>query len=155
PANITTGCTVGANLPPVGSGAWKVQSSAGNGMPGSATACVASLTQPAGISVFGSSGTAAAIRAGGVHGWGRLKPEQATNWGIGFEYAPAEKFLSGLTLQATYYIVKINGVLQGFRVNASAFNDPSVGDFAYLVPTDFATSGLPGAAGCTNNLLPT
>jgi len=156
PAEITTGCTVGVNLPPVGSGAWKVQSSAGNGMPGSATACVASLTQPPGISVRGGSGAAEAIRAGGFQGWSGLKPELATNWGIGFEYAPAGNFLSGLNLQATYYIIKISGVLSGgVIVGASPFNDASIGDFAFLVPTDWATSGLPGAAGCTSNLLPT
>jgi outer membrane receptor protein involved in Fe transport len=156
PAEITTGCTVGANLPPIGSGAWKVQSSAGNGMPGSATACVASLTRPPGITVGNSSGAAEAIRAGGFHGWSGLKPELATSWGIGFEYAPADNFLSGLNLQATYYIIKINGVLRGFGVRTSNdFNDASMGDFAVLVPTDWATSGLPGAAGCTNNLLPT
>ncbi len=154
-ASINTGCTAGSDLPPVGSGAWKVQSSAGNGMPGSATACVASLIQPAGITVAGSSGAAEAIRANGFKGWSGLKPELATNWGIGFQYAPVDNFLSGLNLQVTYYIIKISNATRAFRVNASSFNDPSSGDFAFLVPTDWATSGLPGASGCTNNLLPT
>ena len=156
PSEITTGCTVGANLPPVGSGAWKVQSSAGNGTPGSAIACMAPLFQPAGISVSGSSGGAEAIRAGGFHGWTGLKPEQATNWGIGFDYAPAGNWLSGLNLQATYYVTKISGVLRNLRsINTTSFNDSSLGQFAFLVPTDWATSGQPGAAGCTSNLLPT
>jgi hypothetical protein len=44
--------------------------------------------------------------------------------------------------------------MRSFPVNNSFFNDPSMG-FAFLVPTDWATSGLPGSAGCTNNLLPT
>jgi iron complex outermembrane receptor protein len=144
---VTTGCIVGSTLPPVGSGAWKVQSSTGNGMPGSATACVASLMQPPGISVSGVD-TVAAIRAPGQ---ATLQPELATNWGIGFDYVPTGNFLSGLNIQATYYVIKLTGGLSAFR----DFNDPRVGDFAYRVPTDWANSGLPGAAGCTSNLLPT
>src|SRR6185503_5328310 len=116
-AIIAAGCTAGANLPPVGSGAWKVASSTGNGMPGSATACpaasVTSILQPAGISMNGGSGGAAVIRAGGFNGWTNLTPELATNWGIGFDYAPSG-ILSGLDLQATYYIIKLNSVLRGF-----------------------------------------
>ncbi len=142
------------DLPPVGSGAWKIQSSVGNGMPGSATACSPALTLPAGISMNGGSGGAETIRAGVFQGWSGLKPELATNWGIGFEYAPTDNFLRGLNLQATYYVIKINGVLRAFGVSANAFTDPTQG-FAFLVPTDWANSGLTGAAGCTNNLLPT
>jgi outer membrane receptor protein involved in Fe transport len=159
PDNVIAGCTVGVDLPPVGSGAWKIQSSlgiGGNGTPGSATACSATYQLPPGISVRGGSGAAEVVRAGGFQGWSGLKPELATNWGIGFEYAPADNFLRGLNLQATYYIIKISGVLSGGAiVNAGVFNDASIGDFAFLVPTDWATSGLPGAAGCTSNFLPT
>ena len=104
----------------------------------------------------GGSGGATAIRAGGFHGWTQLTPELATNWGIGFDLAPTVPFLRGLDLQATYYIIKIGSRLVSFGTpTPSSFNDPSIGDFAYLVPTDWFTSGLPGAAGCTNNLLPT
>jgi iron complex outermembrane receptor protein len=148
---ITTGCTAGSTLPPVGSGAWKVQSSAGDGTPGSATACVASLMQPAGIFVGGASAVAA-IR---TEGQAILQPELATNWAIGFDYAPTNNFLSGLSIQATYYVIKITGELRGFAQVSQSFNDPALGDLVYSVPTDWADSGLPGAAGCTSNLLPT
>jgi iron complex outermembrane receptor protein len=156
-ANILTNCTAGATLPPVGSGAWKVQSSAGNGQPGSATACVASLALPGGISMNGGSGGSDPIRAGGGWdgSWSGLTPELATNYGIGFDFTPTN-FLTGLNLQATYYVIKITRVLRGFGNPVTAtFNDPQL-DFAFLVPTDFANNpSLPGAAGCTSNLLPT
>ena len=48
--------------------------------------------QPPGISLSGGSDGAAPIRAGGFHGWTGLKPEQATNWGIGFDYTPVRQF---------------------------------------------------------------
>ena len=160
-ADRRRGCTVGSSLPPVGSGAWKVQSSTGNGMPGSATACAARRCldlPPGGISMNGGSGGAEAIRAGG--GWdgagADLKPELATNWGIGFDYTPTGNFLTGLNIQATYYIIKINSVLRGFgNPVTDSFNDPTLGDFAFLVPTDLANIRPSGRAGCTNNLLPT
>ena len=149
-AGVAAGCTPGVNLPLAGSGAYKVMSAYGTVCP------AASLLTPGGISMNGGSGGATAIRAGGFHGWTQLTPELATNWGIGFDLAPTIPFLRGLDLQATYYIIKIGSQLVSFgNPTSSAFNDPSIGDFAFLVPTDWLTSGLPGAAGCTNNLLPT
>jgi iron complex outermembrane receptor protein len=160
-APINTGCPVsGGSLPPVGSGAWKLQSSlgaGGDGSPGSATACNAAFNLPAGISMNGGSGGAAAIREGG--GWdgsfSGLTPELATNWGIGFDYTPSGNFLTGLNIQATYYVIKINRVLRGFgNPTTNDLNDPSQA-FAFLVPTDFANNpNLPGSAACTSNLLP-
>jgi iron complex outermembrane receptor protein len=148
---LTTGCTVGGALPPppVGSGAWKVQSSAGDGTIGSGTTCVSSLLNPPGISANGPAAIAA-LRFGGQ---ADVQPEKATNWGIGFDYTPTDNFLSGLNIQATYYVIRLTGVITGF-VNTS-FTDSRVGDFVFRVPTDWASSGLPGAAACTNNLLPT
>ena len=65
-----------------------------------------------------------------------LRPELSTNWAIGFDFTPTGNFLTGLNLQATYYIVKTNGILQNFGNPTDArFNDSSVG-FAYLVPSD-------------------
>ena len=48
-------------------------------------------------------------------------------------------------------------MLQGFgNPSTNSFNDPDLGQFAFLVPTDFANNpNLPGSAGCTSNLLPT
>jgi iron complex outermembrane receptor protein len=161
-APINASCpTTGGGLPPEGSGAWKLQSSlgvGGDGTPGSATACSSAFNLPGGISMNGGSGGAAAIRQnGGAFGdWTNLSPELATNWGIGFDYTPSGNFLTGLNIQATYYLVKINRVLRGFgNPTTPDFNDPTQG-FAFLVPTDFANNpNWPGYAGCTSNLLPT
>ncbi len=154
--NVLATCTAGTDLPPAGSGAWKVQSSAGDGTPGSATTCSASLIQAPGISVNGGSDGAAPVRMGGFNGWTGLEPEQATNWGIGFDYTPSGNFLRGLNIQATYYIIKITNRIAGFGFTSNTnFNNPQLGSFAFLVPTDWLQSGLPGAAGCTNNLAPT
>jgi outer membrane receptor protein involved in Fe transport len=154
PDPIVTGCGQNGELPPVGSLAWKIQSSTGNGMPGSAAVCSASLTNPAGMNILGGAGAAAPVRAGGFRGFSGLRPELATNWGIGFDYTPSANFLTGLNLQATYYSVKLNGVLTNFgQPNSSNFNDPDA--IAGLVPTDWLDSGIEGAAGCTSNLLPT
>jgi len=161
-APLPVGCA-GTGLPPQGSGAWKVISSIGNGMPGSSSLCPASATMPygnlllaGGVSLNGGSGGAASIRAGGFHGWTQLTPELATNWGIGFDFAPTFSYLRGLDIQATYYIIKLSSQLVSFGTpTASSFNDPSIGDFAYLVPTDWLGSGLPGDSACTDNLHPT
>jgi outer membrane receptor protein involved in Fe transport len=161
------GCGGGA-MPPVGSGAWKVISSYGDGTLGSNTTCPAAnapitlpngfvmpdARNPYGITFLGGSAGAAIIRQGGLKGFSGLTPELATNWGIGFDYTPSSNFLTGLSLQATYYVIKLNNVLVGFgNPNSSSFNDPSIGDFAFLVPTDYAE--VPGGAACTSNLLPT
>jgi outer membrane receptor protein involved in Fe transport len=156
---VTSNCPAGAALPPVGSGAWKFLNSQGDGTPGSATVCAGGASNtPGGISMNGGSGGAAAIREGGGWdgSWSGLTPENATNWGIGFDYTPTGNFLTGLNLQVTYYIIKLTGVLRGFGNPVSAdWTDPSQG-FAFLVPTDFSNNpNLPGYAGCTNNLLPT
>jgi outer membrane receptor protein involved in Fe transport len=172
PGTITAGCSGG--LPPVGSGAWKLMSSlgvGGDGSVGSASACPGgSITLPngytidnplelPGISMNGGSGGSAAIRQGGGWdgSWNGLVPELATNWGIGFDYTPTNNFLTGLNLQATYYIIKLTNVLQSFgNPSSNSFNDPTLGGFAFLVPTDFANNpNLPGYAACTSNLLPT
>jgi len=155
---VSAGCPAGAPLPPVGSGAWKFLNSQGNGTPGSATVCAGGASNtPGGISMNGGSGGAAVIREGGGWdgSWSGLTPEKATNWGIGFDYTPTG-FLTGLNLQATYYIIKLTGVLRGFGNPVSTdWTDPSQG-FAFLVATDFANNpNLPGSAACTNNLMPT
>jgi iron complex outermembrane receptor protein len=158
----------GGGMSPEGSGAWKVLSSYGDGTLGSTTACPAagaSITlpngfvlpdarNPYGITFLGGSAGAEIIRANGLKGWSGLTPELATNWGIGFDYTPSSNFLTGLNIQATYYVIKLNSVLIGFgNPNSGSFNDPNIGDFAFIVPTDYA--GDPNGAGCTNNMLPT
>jgi iron complex outermembrane receptor protein len=65
-----------------------------------------------------------------------LDPEKAVNWAIGFDYTPSGNFLTGLNIQATYYMIKINGVLRSFANSTnSGFNDPTIG-FAYVTPED-------------------
>jgi outer membrane receptor protein involved in Fe transport len=168
PGTIVAGCGPNGELPPEGSGAWKVMSSFGDGTPGSALTCpsgsvalpngyvMPNVQEPHGISFLGGAAGAAGIRAGGLKGWSGLTPELATNWGIGFDYTPSNNFLTGLSLQATYYVIKINNLLTGFgNPTSNSFNRPDLGDFAFLVPTDWLDSPLPGAAACTSNLLPT
>jgi len=74
-----------------------------------------------------------------------LKPESATNWSLGAEFAP-QTILRGLDVQATWYSVKINGVL-------NAFNNPTGGTvanptqrFHYILPSDL---GCPVAQNAT------
>ena len=58
-------------------------------------------------------------------------------------------FLTGLNLQATYYIVKINGILRNFgNPGTGRFNDPSIG-FAFVTPEDLSdpVTGAPLCAG--------
>jgi iron complex outermembrane receptor protein len=168
PGTIVAGCGPNGELPPEGSGAWKVMSSFGDGTPGSATSCPSGSvtlpngfvldtpTEPVGISFLGGSGGAAIIRRGDFKGFTGLTPELATNWGIGFDYTPSNNFLTGLNLQATYYVIKINNLLTGFgNPTSNSFNQSDIGDFAFLVPTDWLGTSLEGASGCTSNLLPT
>jgi hypothetical protein len=64
-----------------------------------------------------------------------LDPEKSVNWSIGFDFTPT-RFLTGLNIQATYYIVKINGILRGFNNPTNGtFNDPGVG-FSFVTPED-------------------
>jgi iron complex outermembrane receptor protein len=64
-----------------------------------------------------------------------LDPEKSVNWAIGFDFTPT-RFLTGLNIQATYYIIKINGILRGFNNPTNGtFNDPGVG-FSFVTPED-------------------
>jgi hypothetical protein len=79
-----------------------------------------------------------------------LQPEQATNWAIGAEVAPTAYF-KGLDIQATWYLIKITGVLQTFgNPTNNAFNNSSRG-FSYIVPTDLYSYD----PACNNNSTPT
>jgi outer membrane receptor protein involved in Fe transport len=145
-APIVITCTPGA-----GSGADRLL----HPVVGPALPCGTAVTPgatPGGISQLGSS--VPPTRAGWrnlVNTEGQvLHPEQAMNWGIGGEFAPIT-FLRGLDLQATWYSVKITGVLRTFgNPTTSAFNDASRG-FSYIIPTDLF--GIDPA--CNNNLTPT
>jgi len=62
--------------------------------------------------------------------------------------------LPGLDLQATWYSIKINGVLLAFNnPTSNSFGAPAEG-FHYIVPNDLA--GLSNGAGCAgSNATPT
>jgi outer membrane receptor protein involved in Fe transport len=65
-----------------------------------------------------------------------LAPEKALNYSIGFEIAPQIEFLRGLDLQATWYSVKINGVLQPFnQLSSQILSDPHQ-RFHFILPSD-------------------
>lgn len=64
-----------------------------------------------------------------------LDPEKAVNWAIGFDYTPSNNFLTGLNIQATYYIIKINGVLRNFGNTNNIFSDATTG-FTFVTPED-------------------
>jgi len=118
---------------------------------GPAFACGAAAT-PGGLSFLGA-GTVP-IQAGlrqYVNTEGQvLHPEQSMNWGLGAEFAPTT-FLQGLDIQATWYQIKITGILQSFgNPTSNSFNNGTRG-FAYIVPTDLF--GVDAA--CNNNLTPT
>jgi len=124
-ATIQIACDA-SGKPPAGSGAEKLFQ-AGFGC----------NSQPAGISLNGGGKAAvdAHFRTYTNQQNQILDPELATNWGIGFDFAPTT-FLKGLDVQATWYSVKINGLLVNFgNPTTNRFNDNSIG-FAYLVPSD-------------------
>ena len=123
-----------------------------NGTPG--TAC-GTQAQPTGLSIQ-DAGTVAindGLRVYINQQQNVMRPESATNWGFTAELAPTA-FLKGLDIRATWYQVKINGVLAGFGdTGTPGLNDPSQG-FSYIVPTDIAKAGV-DVAGCSNNNTPT
>jgi hypothetical protein len=81
-----------------------------------------------------------------------LNPESSTNWSGGFEFAPT-KFLQGLDLQATYYVIRISNVLVAFNnQNSSNFNSSAEG-FHWIVPSDL--QGLDPTCNAAANLNPT
>ena len=100
-------------------------------------------SQPEGISLNGG-GKAAVVsdwrtftnQSGQV-----LHPELATNWSAGFEFAPTT-FLRGLDIQATWYTIKINGLLVNFgNPTDQRVSDPQIG-FTWLTPADVGCPGM-------------
>ncbi len=72
-------------------------------------------------------------REGGVS----LAPETAINYSVGFEFAPQFELLRGLDLQATWYSIKINGVLGGFLGEGDAASMASpIQRFHFIIPSD-------------------
>jgi len=86
------------------------------------------------------------LRPNGFHGGTDLGPETSINYVLGGEFAPTT-FLKGLDLQATWFSVKINNVLNSFGASGSTFSDPN-SRFSYILPSDLAGIGLPNDQGC-------
>jgi len=96
-------------------------------------------SQPGGMAMNG--GPQAFLRPPGSSIPLKLKPESATNWSGGFQFAPTA-FLRGLDIQATYYIIKINGVLQNFQnITDTAFGTPGEG-FHFIMPSTLGCAGM-------------
>ncbi|MDE2476866.1 MAG: TonB-dependent receptor plug domain-containing protein [Alphaproteobacteria bacterium] len=95
--------------------------------------------QPA-LRVYTDANGVTQTREGGV----ALAPEKALNYSVGVEFAPQIDFLRGLDIQATWYSVKINGLLQGFlgAQTSQGFADPTQ-RFHFILPSDL---GCPVAA---------
>ena len=123
-AHINIPCTNG--LPVAGSGSAKLFA-----------AGFACNSEPAGMSFNGGA------KSPNFAGWRQfvntsgqnLGPEQSLNWSLGADYSPTN-FLKGLNVQATWYSIKITGVLVGFgNPTTGRFSDGALG-FAYIVPSD-------------------
>src|SRR5262249_40353159 len=70
-----------------------------------------------------------------------LKPEQSLNWSVGVDYTPANNFLRGLNIAATWYSIKITSLLANFNsATTSAFGNAAQG-FTIVVPSDLRSGG--------------
>ena len=134
-ARIVIDCGTGTTAP-AGSGAAKLQA-----------AGFACNSQPAGLSLNGGGKAAvdAHFRQYFNQSEAKLEPELSTNWGVGFDFAPTT-FLRGLDVQATWYSIKINGLLINFgNPTTNRFADKDIG-FVFLTPSDV---GCPAAQNAT------
>jgi iron complex outermembrane receptor protein len=108
----------------------------GTPVPGSAAAvlnptCSAALQFPAGITARGASGGSAGVTRPADYA---LKPEEARNYTVGFNYAP--QYLPGLTIDVSYFNVFIKNALSNIETGiGGGLNDPLV-RFAYILPGD-------------------
>jgi outer membrane receptor protein involved in Fe transport len=153
-SNININCNA-----PVGSGANRIfNPGATNSLPGLTgfSGICGSTATPVGVALLGSSQTAQTagfrnfVNTSGLV----LHPEQTNNWSVGAEFAPTA-FLKGLDLSATWYSIRIGGVLGAFgNPTTNSFNQSSLG-FAYIVPTDLAYLHPGNPAQCHNNNSPT
>jgi iron complex outermembrane receptor protein len=89
----------------------------------------------------GSAGNQTGIGiAGGNPG---LKPETATTWSAGFEYAPA--FASGLTATATYFDIDYKNQINALRGTSGILTNPLYASFVTLNPTAAQVAALIGS----------
>jgi iron complex outermembrane receptor protein len=106
----------------------------GSATPGSVTAELnptcnttdQALWAPGGIEIAGGSGLAApargiSLRPGTTK---ELKPESATQYVIGFNYAPTAGFLSGLVADVSYFNIKVEDTIQSDSSGDGNPNDP-------------------------------
>ncbi len=139
-SNAVVQCTSG--VPVAGSTAAGLVSGGG-----AATACG---TSPGGVSygggpqpalrIFQNAQGQTVVRENGV----ALAPEKSIDYSVGLEFAPTFDLLKGLDIQATWYSVKINGVLNGQlnAANTAGLADPNQ-RFHFILPSD---TGCPVSA---------
>lgn len=100
-------------------------------LPGTVAAVIAPTCQQY---VFGlTSGFNPAIRPQGS----TLQPETAVNKDLGFEFAPTWSFLKGLDLQATYWYLRMNNIIEnyfGVAMEQSGELDSTIWTHAFLYP---------------------
>ncbi|MDE2476004.1 MAG: TonB-dependent receptor [Alphaproteobacteria bacterium] len=102
----------------------------GIGWGGGPHAALRNYTNAAGVASTREGGTA-------------LAPETSENYSVGIELAPQIDFLRGLDVQATFYSIKINSVINNFnQVNSATLSNPNL-RFTYIFPGDL---GCPVAA---------
>lgn len=110
------------------------QPTSGSAAAGLAAAGIACNATPGGVNISGGSQAAARLRITGLNGGSVIRPELATNWSAGVELAPS--ILRGLDLQATWYNIKINGVLDALGNPTSANFNAAQNRRAYILPSD-------------------
>ena len=157
-SNVLSPVNQSANLPGSGLAVSIACASNGQPIPGGAAAALfaanpvlfACGSTPGGIAYGGGPQPALRLytdtngvtktREGGV----ALAPEKALNYSVGVEFAPTFDLLRGLDIQATWYSVKVNGLLQGFlgASTSPGFADPTQ-RFHFILPSDL---GCPVAA---------
>jgi iron complex outermembrane recepter protein len=147
PANQAIGISCAGGVPTAGSGAEKVF----NMFSGPYFVCTpgAALNVPGGLQLGGSSTGAISHGARDIVNTEQqtIEPERATNWSLGFDYTPSTGFLQGLNIQATWYRLKVNGVLTSIgQINPNNFNDPANG-FRYIAPADLGCDSTGVAPG--------
>ena len=103
--------------------------------------CTAALQFLGGIFAAGGSGIGQAIRPPGYH----LSPETSRNWALGFDFLPTDGFLRGLDVNATFYNVKITGLISAVS-GGSGLDDP-------LATPAFILNTNPNFANYVANLL--
>jgi outer membrane receptor protein involved in Fe transport len=99
------------------------------------------LFAPGGIEIAGGSGLAApargiSLRPGTTK---ELSPESASQYVLGFNYAPAEGFLAGLVADVSYFNIKVSDTIQADSAGDGNPNDPIARQQYIVIPNPNAS----------------